>query len=85
MPTVSQIQMQAVNSPFTEAIAQPGSLAGGAAMPAGFDTFLASLNQKLVARMDGRSNSDKSASPKAELGILNMQNLPQLKSFWGLF
>ncbi len=77
MPTVSQIQMQAVNSPFTEAIAQPGSLAGGAAMPAGFDTFLASLNQKLVARMDGRSNSDKSASPKAELGILNMQNLPQ--------
>ena len=77
MPTVSQIQMQAVNSPITEAIALPGSLAGSAAAPAGFDTFLASLNQKMVARLDGRSNSDKSASPKADLGILNMQNLPQ--------
>jgi hypothetical protein len=72
--------MQAVNSPITEAIAQPGSLAGGSAMPAGFDTFLASLNQKMVARLDGRSNSDKSASPKADLGILNMQNLPRFAS-----
>ncbi|QWE31175.1 flagellar hook-length control protein FliK [Polynucleobacter sp. Adler-ghost] len=80
MPTVSQIQMQAVNSPITEAIAQPGSLAGGAAVPAGFDTFLASLNQKMVARLDGRLNSDKSASPKADLGILNMQNLPHFAS-----
>jgi hypothetical protein len=76
MPTVSQIQMQAAMSPINEAIAQPGSLAGGSVMPVGFDTFLASLNQKMLARMDARTNSDKLSSSKNGLGALGMQNLP---------
>jgi len=76
MPTVSQIQMQAAISPINEAIAQPGSLAGGSVMPVGFDTFLASLNQKMLARIDARTNSDKLSSPKNGLGALGMQNLP---------
>ncbi len=76
MPTVSQIQIQAAISPINEAIAQPGSLAGGSVMPVGFDTFLASLNQKMLARMDARTNSDKLSSPKNSLGALGMQNLP---------
>ncbi|QWD94977.1 flagellar hook-length control protein FliK [Polynucleobacter sp. MG-Unter2-18] len=76
MPTVSQIQMQAAVSPFSEAIAQPGSLAGGSAMPVGFDTFLSSLNQKMLARLDARTDSAKFSSPKTGLGTLGMQNLP---------
>jgi len=68
--------MQAAISPINEAIAQPGSLAGGSAMPVGFDTFLSSLNQKMLARMDARTNSDKLSNPKDGLGMLAMQNLP---------
>ncbi|MCF8166732.1 MAG: hypothetical protein K9J35_08705, partial [Rhodoferax sp.] len=76
MPTVSQIQMQAAFSPISEANAQPGSLTGGSVMPVGFDTFLSSLNQKMLARLDARTDSGKLSSPKTDLGTLGMQNLP---------
>lgn len=76
MPTVSQIRMQAAANSATSAMAKPGSTPGSSAAPAGFEAFLAALDQSRMSRQSARVDSDRSAAQNSLTGAFRRQNLP---------
>lgn len=76
MPTVSQIRMQAAANSANSAMAKPGSTPGSSATPAGFEAFLAALDQSRMSRQSARVDSDRSAAQNSLPGAFRGQNLP---------
>jgi hypothetical protein len=76
MSSVGQIQIQAANNSANSAVAKSGPTPGGSASSAGFEAYMAALDQSRMARLDARASSDKYSSPKSQLAFTNRQILP---------
>ena len=80
MPTVGQIRMQAAASGVNTAGSRSGATPGGSAMPAGFEAFLAALDQSTMTRLNAQSGADKASGKSGAPIAFGMQNLPTMGS-----
>jgi len=78
MSSVGQTQIYAANNSGNSAVAKSGSTPGGAATSAGFEAYMAALDQSRMARLDARANSDKYGNQNALPAFVKRQNLPNM-------
>ena len=76
MSSVGQIQIQAAKNSANNAVAKSGSTPGGSALSAGFEAYMAALDQSRMARQGVQASSDKYSTPHSKPAFINRQNLP---------
>ena len=76
MSSVGQIQIQAAKNSANNAVAKSGSTPGSSASSAGFEAYMAALDQSRMARQDARAGSDRYSTPHSLPAFVNRQNLP---------